>query len=251
MANEKHPFDVAAERLEAIADTPVAGQDASPEYWELKSATDETTGDYPQAQLPEEHDWGESYGLGDDGFPTEPIPNQQLVETGLWTDVLSSSLWSEGRLFNPKAHSVFRRMNLGKFREYPTNVADLNGEMHPLVYFHFQNEVEPTAIDFETSEFYIAEMLSMPGPSVSIRSFEDWSEKIGQAREGKLNGCEQFSRIEFKQLFFKRGCSPNVDIFSLGRLSARVYITTKLRDAIVESGITGLEIKENKRLFAQ
>jgi len=66
MAHEKHPLDVLAERLEATADKPVAAQDVSPDYWELRSATDESVGDYPQAVTcnPDQvFKWGESEGL--------------------------------------------------------------------------------------------------------------------------------------------------------------------------------------------
>lgn len=110
--NDKHPFDVVAERLQAAADWPVAAQDASPDYWELKFATDETVGDYPQAMIRESYDWGESAGLGPDGFPAVPIPKLELQATALWTDVLSSGLWSEGYSLNPKALAVFQAVQL-------------------------------------------------------------------------------------------------------------------------------------------
>src|SRR4051794_37922756 len=95
MPHDKHPFDVAAERLEAIADQPVAAHEASPDYWELRGAADESVGDYPQVVLCEPDrvfEWGEAEGLGPDGFPAVPIPEQQLQPTARWTDVLSTSL---------------------------------------------------------------------------------------------------------------------------------------------------------------
>ena len=51
MAHDKHPFDIVAEQWEAIADQPVATQEASPDFWELRSAADESIGDYPQAVI--------------------------------------------------------------------------------------------------------------------------------------------------------------------------------------------------------
>ncbi|WP_406698986.1 hypothetical protein V5E97_08880 [Singulisphaera sp. Ch08] len=250
MPNDKHPFDVAAERLEALADKPVAGQDASPDYWELRSATDESVGDYPQALLCEPHDWDESEGLGPDGFPAVPIPEQQLQPTARWTDVLSSSLWSEGHLLNQTALAVFKQCNLGDFREYPAIVSDHTGSARPLTYLHVRNEIPPTAIDFERSEFYLAEMLGLPRGPVAIDSFEDWLEKQRRASAGKLDGCERFSRIAYKRLFFRRGHGPLVDLFRLARLGITVYVSARLKNAIVSSGISGLEIKPNKRLFA-
>ena len=250
MPNDKHPFDVAAERLEALADEPVAGHDASPDYSELRSATDESVGDYPQALLCEPHDWGESEGLGPDGFPAVPIPEQRLQPTARWTDVLSSSLWSDGHLLNQKALAVFKRCDLGVFREYPAIVLDHTGSARPLTYLHLRNVIPPTAIDFGRSEFYLADMLGLPKGPLAINSFEDWLEKQRRASAGELDGCEEFSGIAYKKLFFRQGHAPSVDYFALERLGIKVYISARLKEAIVNSGITGLEIRPDKRLFA-
>ena len=212
------------------ADEPVAGHDASPDYWELRSATDESVGDYPQALLCEPHDWGESEGLGPDGFPAVPIPEQRLQPTARWTDVLSSSLWSDGHLLNQKALAVFRRCDLGDFREYPAIVRDHTGSARPLTYLHIRNVIPPTAIDFGRSEFYLAEMLGMPKGPLVINSFEDWLEKQRRASAGELDGCEEFSGIAYKKLFFRQGHAPSVDYFTLERLGITVYISRRLKE---------------------
>jgi hypothetical protein len=106
MPSDKHPLDVLAEKLEAIADKPVAAQDASPDYWEFGSSTDPTVvGDYPQTEPCDEEalfQLDESEGLDPDGFLTVPVPEQRLLPTALWTDVLKAGLpasWSAGHLF--------------------------------------------------------------------------------------------------------------------------------------------------------
>lgn len=253
MPKEKHPLDVVAERLEAAADRPVAAQEASPDYWELRSATDESVGDSPQAVLREAHDWGESEGLGPDGFPAGPIPELRLQRKARWTDVLKAGLpasWSQGHLFNEKALAVFRQHDLGKVREYPAIVRDKKGVPRPLTYLHIRNIVEPTAIDFGRSEFYVADMIGIPKRQVGVSSFDDWQEKTQRAMEGQLDGCERFSRLDFRRLILSRDHLPTVDLFRLRRLGIAVYISARLREAIVRSGITGLEIKPNRRLFA-
>jgi hypothetical protein len=256
MPQEKHPFDVAAERLESLADAPVAAHDTSPDYWELRGATDETVGDYPQADLAnpgQVFEWGESEGLGPDGFPAVPVPEQRLKPMARWTDVLKLSLpasWSEGHVFNEKALAVFKQCDLGVYREYPAIVRDETDIAHTLTYLHIRNMVEPVAIDFERSEFYIADMLGIPKSPIAIDSFDDWREKMQRAEEGTLNGCEEFSTLEYKRLYFRHGQHPVVDYFRIARLGTTVYVSARLKDAILSSGITGLEIKPNKRLFA-
>jgi hypothetical protein len=246
----KHPFDVVAEQLEAAANQPVIAQDASPDWWELSFAADETVGDYPQALPPDSHDWGGSAGLGPDRFPVGPIPEQTLQKRAHWTDVLSSNLWSDGYLLNDKALAAFKQCDLGEFREYPASVRDKTGSARPLTYLYVRNIIEPTGIDFGRSEFYITDMVSQPMGPVTVTSLEDLTEKKELARKGTLEGSEKFSRIDYKRLTFAPGQKPSVDIFKLSGLGARVFISARLRDAIVNSGITGLEIRPNKRLFA-
>ena len=258
--NEKHPFDLVADQLTAAADAPVAAQKVSPDYWELQLAADDSVGDYPQAAWAEEGESGEedgeiddTEGLGPDGFPNLPdgLPELALRPGAKWTDVLSSCLWSEGYLLSPAAHATFGRFDLGNSREYPAVVRGHDGERRPYTYIYCDNQVEPDAIDFRSSEFYITNMLGVPGPAVSVDSFEERSAKLELALAGKLDGCGRFSRIEHKTLFFKPGRRPTVDLFSLSRLGIRVYITAALRGAILEPGITGLEIKENRRLHVR
>jgi hypothetical protein len=193
---------------------------------------------------------GKSQGLGKDGFPAVPIPEQDLQPTAHWTDVLSSNLWSDGYLLNEKALAAFRQCNLGEFREYPATVLDHTGSRRSFTYLYLLNHVPPTAIDFERCEFYVTDMVSHPLGPVAVASFEDLLKKREQARKGELVGGEKFSRVEYKTLYFRPGQRPTVDLFRLSQLGIRVYITTRLRNAITESGITGSEILPNKRLFA-
>jgi hypothetical protein len=259
MPDDKHPFDAAAERLEAAADTPVEAQDASPDYWELKFATDESVGDYPQAMSLEEQDWDESEedidesdGIGADGFPMLPsgLPKLELQSTAKWTDVLSSSLWSGGYLLNHSALAPFKQCSLGDFREYPALVRDTTGSERSYTYVFLRNIIEPAAIDFERSEFYIEDILGIPKAPIDVNSFDDWLEMLAKANAGDLDGIEEFSSLAYKKLFFRHGHTPSVDLFTFARLGVGVYISARLKDAIVNSGITGLEIKQNKRVFA-
>ena len=146
---------------------------------------------------------------------------------------------------------MFKPCDLGAVREYPAIVRDELDTPRSLTYLHFQNVVDPTAMDFERSEFYLADMLGSPTSGlVAVHSFDDWLAKSRSAREGRLDGCEKFSRIVYKKLRFRPGHRPSVDYFTLARLGTTVYISARLKDAIVRSGITGLEIRPNKRLFA-
>jgi hypothetical protein len=155
-----------------------------------------------------------------------------------------------GHLFNETALTVFKRFNLGTFREYPVTVRDRKGGARTLTYLLIRNAIPPTSIDFARSEFYLADMVGHPQAPVAITSFEDWSEKLDLANKGQLAGCERFSRLDFKKLVLHRNHLPTVDLFKLGRLGIRVYISARLKDAIVSSDITGLEIRPNKSLFA-
>lgn len=195
-------------------------------------------------------DWGESEGLGTDGFPAIPIPSQILQPEARWTDVLSSSLWQDGYLVNEKALAAFKAVNLGNFREYPATVCDQQGKPHSLFYIHLQNIVQPAKIDFPRSIFHVADILGMPGDAIDIRSFEDWEQNMRLAMDGKLNGCEEFSSLEYSLLHFHEAFRPPADIFQIARLGTTVYASAKIRTIIFESDISGVEFKENRKLVA-
>lgn len=252
MTKKKHPFDVVAEKLETMAARPAAEQDPSPDYWELHFplARREAT---PIKVDPTVFDGGQE-GLGPDGFPKVPIPEMKLKGKGRLTDVVLTELpvsWSVGYLYSEKALAVFKQFELGVFREYPVAVSDSKGASYPLTYLLIRNSLPHTAIDFARSEFYVTDMVSIPQGPVTITSAEDLAEKKKLAFEGQLNGFEKFSRIDYKRLVLHRDHLPTVDLFRLERgLGIRVYISARLKEAIEKSGVTGLMIVENKRLFA-
>jgi hypothetical protein len=252
VAKRKHPFDVVAEKLETMAAKPAAEQDPSPDYWELHFplARREAT---PIKVDPTVYDGGQE-GLGPDGFPKVPIPKMKLKGRGGLTDVVLTELpvsWSVGYLYSEKALAVFKQFELGIFREYPVNVSGGKDVAHPLTYLLIRNFLPHTAIDFARSEFYVTDMVSIPQGPVTITSAEDLADKRKLAQEGQLNGYEKFSRIDYKRLVLLQDHLPTADLFRLERgLGIRVYISTRLKEAIEKSGITGLEIRENKRLFA-
>lgn len=254
MTDKKHPLDEAAEQLERIANSPATDQEASNDFWELAFAMDETAGDYPQALVPEEYamkHWSETDGIGDDGFPSVPdgLPPLNLQSTAHWTDVLSSSLWSGGYLLNQRALGIFKQRHLGDHRDYAAIVRDSGDSERSFTFVFCKNGVDPESLDFERSEFYVTDILGMPKGPIDVGSFEEFLDLQAKASAGELDGVEEFSSLDYKELHFKAGCTPSVDIFDLSRLGIRVYISNRLRTAILESGISGLEIKPNQRLF--
>lgn len=250
MDSKKHPLDIAAGQLEALADAPSANQPSSANFWEFRCATDDTVGDYPQAIFQEMPDWGDSEGLGADGFPSIPIPPQILQPAAKWTDVLSSSLWPDGYLVNEKALAAFKRVNLGNFRQYPACVSDQKGKVHSLVYLHLRNIVEPDKIDFARSRFHVADILGMPGDPIDIQSFADWERNLQLAMDGELNGCDEFSSLEYSPLHFIEGFRPPADVFQIARLDTTVYASAKLRAVMLEESVTDVNFKENRKLVA-
>lgn len=251
MAKKKHALDVVAEQLAARAAKPYAKEEASPDYWEFSYSAES----YPQVVLCKPNvvsKWGDLEGLGEDGFPAIPIPEMKLKNKGHQTDVLTAGLpasWSVGRLFNETALALFKQFELGEFREYPVIVRDSKGVAQTLTYLLIRNQIPGASVDFAQSEFFLTDIISDPQGPVEITSFQDWEQKVKLAREGKLDGCEQFSRIAIKRLVLHRDHLPTVDLFKL-RLGITVYISARLKDAIESSGITGLAILPNKRLFA-
>ncbi|NUM56069.1 MAG: hypothetical protein HUU46_20710 [Candidatus Hydrogenedentes bacterium] len=254
MIDDKHPLDEAAEQMQAAAEKPVADLAPSPDYWEFKTAEDDSVGTFPQAEPVVEAKRGQpghQSCVDSFGFPDLPdgLPAQKLKRPAKWTDALSLYVWRDGYLLNEAALQVFRQVNLGNYREYPTTVTGGKHDERAYTLVYVDNSIPPEALDFERSEFYVQDMISIPIAPIEIDSYEEWLAATKQARNGELEGGEKFSRIGYKRLYFRQGQSPNVDLFHLGRLGIRKYISSRFRRAINESGISGLLIKPNRRLF--
>ncbi|MBI1348790.1 hypothetical protein GC163_21160 [bacterium] len=244
-------LDDLAIQMETAVDRFIGDQNASRGFVVVRFATDESAGHYPQAAID-----GPQVYLEDDGDPfydrcprslREPV-KLKLRRAAKWTDALSSDLWSDGFLLSAPVLAVFSRFPLGVVQQYKAEVSR-GKDRRAYTYVFFANHVTHADIDFERSEFYIADMIGSPQRLVDIASAEDFDRKRQLVCDGELDGCRPFSRLEFKNVRLLPGRTPQAAVFGLGKFSTQLYVRRDLYEALRDAAVTGLDFKRNNRLF--
>ena len=252
MANDESFFDQTARQLEQGAEKIVEWQRGSPAFAEIAFAADQSTGEYPQVS-----DASKQKNFENDGghyHDRVPLPLREPLEYVLnrnakWTDVLSSSPFSQGYLLNGKALAEFEKFELGNVKQYAAVVRSSDGTSKAYTYLFVANHIDPLNIDFANSQFYVSDMVSQPMFPIEVSSPENLWQLMEQARKGEIDGSEKFSRIMFQKLVFASDSGPEAAVFGLGRLSAKFYANSHFVDSVITAGISGLEFKPNTRLF--
>lgn len=242
--------DELAVRSERAVDRFIGNADASPNFVAVHFATDASTGAYPQASTKYElyfEDDGDPYH---DRFP-EPIRQPvvlKLARAAKWTDVLSSSLWSEGMLLSPVAFDVFKRFSLANTQQYPA-VVQRGKEQRDYTYHFTANHVSIDDLDFKKCEFYIADMLGSPIRLFGVPTAADYRRTRELIVNGELEGFPRFCRLACKSLHFKKKRVPQAATFGLGGLGVEMFVRREVYRALREAGVTGLEFRRNNKLF--
>ena len=208
-------------------------------------------GDYPQASFPKERD-----GFEDDGghyHDRFPKPKRTPVRLRLrpevkWTGVLSASGTHGGLVVDDEALKVFRRFRLGTSRVVPATVQGPRREKRAYHCLFIANHLGLDDVDFAESEFKLVDMLSDPIAPIKITSATDYEAKVVLARKGELPNAEAFSRIIFTRFAVRRAALPDADLFGAGRFLRGLFVTDALKDALGESGVSGIDLTPNRVL---
>lgn len=253
MSKEKHPLDKAAEQMEDNANSISKGRTGTESFAELSYCLEvDVIGEYPQANPVDNKAFIDDGYLYLDRFPepaSDPI-EYQLVKGAYWTDVLSASLRYLCYVVNSKALEVFKKFDLGNVRYYNAVVTDNKNIKQDYTCIFLCNHISVDDIDFSRSECFLVDMISQPIGKISITDKEDFLKKSDEANEGTLPDSEEFSHIAIGKVQLLPGKTPSASIFGMGQyLGSKVYVSTPLRDALIDAGITGLKFKENSRLF--
>jgi len=257
-----HPLDRIANQLITQGARLFAEQRNCSEIWELSLDDDrDVVGEFPQCrsgiEIPDFSDKtrllpvdvADARQYDACGFPdySRGVPSLRLQPYSKWTDAMKSDLAMDGILLSETAWSLFQQHNLGIFRVYPARICDKSGNEKQYQFAFLRNELSPYVVDFARSEFFISDILGLPGEQIIVSSFEEWLEL-----DNKMNqrgSLEYGSSINYKKLFFQRADAPGYDIFSFKKLSCTLYITEKLKNAIELFRISGLKINPNQRVY--
>ena len=176
--------------------------------------------------------------IGDDYSIAPNLDAIQLKSRAKLTDQLSCVVINSGRakIFSLRLLRVLKKFKLPAHQIHKAKVVKLKREV--VNYFLFMiTENAETIIDFEKSSFIIKKTATPEFRNIKINSFQEYETYFG--RQGLLAVGEA---IRSRKLFFKK--EMNYDMFRFKRLFGGYVVNEKLKMALEEKEITGVDFEK-------
>lgn len=233
------------------------------EYYRFKEAcaTKETGSEYPQLQR-----W--SPGYDDDNpnsyysyynasnrgsiFPdfTPDMDSLVLHNKAKLTDLLSSGL-SIGFIISHKLKTIFEKYNFPSSKFYPTTIIHKKERLDSYYLMHIISNYYVDYlewVDYNKSVFIVSGIANNNPEYVTLSSKEDYLEKSKQLQEEALIS-KTFRSIHAELICFNPKFDQTLDCF-IAPFGIQYYISERLKDALIETAVTGCDIQQtNKLLF--
>lgn len=164
------------------------------------------------------------------------------------TDLLSCWEAGWGLLMSNRAWDIFQRFDLGNHKEYPITCEHRGGTQE----FHFvaiRNELLEV-IAFDRSVFYASNVFRAHMYDVVFASRSEYDKRIEELLSGKhqkvgyRDGLVE-NDVEPKRLFVAAE-HQHLDVVNW---YGRYHFSLRLADVIAAEGLTGLELRESRKLF--
>ncbi len=191
---------------------------------------------YPQSQsmsndynyAAENSCWKMAY----DSFPEfEPNLNGFLLhKTAKLTDVISNASIYFGLLISNKLAELLTHFELPKYKLFKAYIIQ-KSESHNYNFFHYISDLVEY-IDFEKTRFYLFN--GFERTNVFIHSKNDLLKLY--------NEIPTTSKLKTDKYQFIKGYKMSLDLFQISITDSRTYISHRLKTALEEAKITGIEI---------
>ncbi|WP_276484217.1 hypothetical protein [Paraflavitalea pollutisoli] len=166
----------------------------------------------------------------------DPIPIYELVKRAKGTDVLTTNSWfkDRGMIINGKVVSLIQTMKLPEFKLIPLFVYKYKSEELAGSYYYLNMVVPETLIDFERTVFAIMDIFNTRLEEIKfvdeheLLAFGNSNLKL-KVRPSKLVLNERYA---------------DYDLFFVYYGFIEFIISEKMKLALEEAGITGLDITE-------
>lgn len=177
--------------------------------------------------------------LTNDEFPSF-VPNLifELEDKAFLTDAISpSNLSAKGLLVSSKLKRILEKHNLMEHKFFKAEVI-FKEDKHDYFWLHFKDCTEKylSAIDYENSNFYIANLAFMHVKDIEIKSYEDYIQKKSNLSMKYILGA----KIRLDESLR----NENLDLFYFPYISRHYFLSNNLHDIVKKNGITGFDIEE-------
>ncbi|MGK7392747.1 MAG: imm11 family protein [Candidatus Cyclobacteriaceae bacterium M2_1C_046] len=156
------------------------------------------------------------------------------------TDVISTSAISAyGLLISTRFKNVIEKFNISTHAYYPATIRYNENLIDNYFWFHLLGIDILEAIKFNESNFYIKKGLKRL-ENISFNSFQELDS--AKVELGNLKIIKSDKLVLNKKFNFP-------DLFVIPYFDGDIYISERLKDAILSHHLTGIEIKETNKLI--
>jgi len=206
-------------------------------YYSVEHTVSKETGNvFPQISFINQED---AFEIVDYEFTDIPRLKAQLEHKAKITDVLSqASIGGHGLLICEKLKTIFEKFNIMQHKYYPVEVQTKKGSL-PYYWLQVNDRSLLHKINYKKSVFYWTETTFKQG-IIELNSYADYVKKKKEHENDCLWG------IDIEEIVLTKNFDRDLDVFCFSPLDGvrGFFISERLKNAIDENKITGIEIKE-------
>ncbi len=149
------------------------------------------------------------------------------------TDLMSSSLDSNGFFMNGKLRTIFEKFNLGAHKFYDVKLYNKDKEIKDYYYFHSASNMREY-IDYPKSLFSACRLTRHV---YDLPKYNSW-EELNVINKTLPDGLD----VRAKQLYLKSNFPFSLDFFKLYAFNYDFFISSDFKEIIEAEGMTGVKI---------
>jgi len=169
-----------------------------------------------------------------DNFP-DFVPNLQsyvLDEVAKLTDFLSKGHPYFGLLINDKMKNLIQDFCLPTSKFYHASIMNGKHLCHNYFLFHFISDLSDS-IDYKKTLFYLWDTFEA-SPTICFKNKSDL--------QNKYKEIDSITKIRTDKFILKSQNKINFDLFHISFFDNTIYISHRLKTALEEAKVTGIEI---------
>ena len=140
-------------------------------------------------------------------------------------------------LLSPKFKNLLNRYHLMGHQFIKSIVYGRKNTTYNYYFFHTSDMHLPELVDYQKSTFYSTEWLNNnTRKPITLQNFEEYKYLMSLDKEAKMG-------YHLEQIALSESFDPELDLFNLFPLDFDCYISERLKNAIEEENITGVEFE--------
>jgi hypothetical protein len=171
----------------------------------------------------------------------EPELKLELKKKAILTDVLSdATINASGFLINEKLKNILESFKLIRHKFYLASVK-AKAENFDFYWLHLSEPEITKSLDYQNSTFFRTEYTFREEP-IELHSLEDYNKIKSQDNDASFG-------VELDKIVVSNSFDKELDMFTFLPFDSNIYISEKLKHALLKNNITGFRIEEATNLI--